>query len=112
MEREDHVRAIADAQLAADVDAGGFQRGHLVEQAREIYHHAVADDGLDAGAQDAAGDQLQNKLLFPDKDGVAGVVAALIARHDVEALGKQVDHFAFAFVAPLRAENNDILHLV
>ena len=37
---------------------------------------------------------------------------ALIARDDVEVLGQQVHYFAFAFVAPLRAENDDILHVV
>ena len=112
VERENHVRAVADAQLAADIDAGGFQHANLVQQGGQIDHYAIADDGLDSGPQDSAGNQLQNKLLFPDKNRVAGVMAALITRHDVEALGKQVDHFAFAFVAPLRAENDDILHLV
>ncbi len=112
VKRKNHVRAIADAQLASDVDAGGFQHADLVQQGGQIDHHAVADDGLDSGPQDSARNQLQNELLFPDKNRVAGVMATLIARHDVEALGKQVDYFAFAFVAPLRAENDDILHLV
>ena len=65
-----------------------------------------------ARPQNAAGNQLQNELLFPDEDRVAGVVAALIARHDVEALGEQIDDFAFALVAPLRAEDDDVVHLV
>ena len=104
------MRAIADAQLVLDVDAGGFERRHLLEQRRQIDHHAVADHRLHARAQNAARDQLEHELLLPDEDGVAGVVPALIARHDVEALGKQIDHFAFAFVAPLRAENDDIAH--
>jgi hypothetical protein len=111
VKREDHVRAVADAQLAADVDAGGFQHADLIQQGGEIDHHAVADDGLDSGPQNSAGNQFQNELLFPDENRVAGVMATLIARHDVEALGKQIDHFSFAFVAPLRAENDDILHL-
>jgi len=33
---------------------------------------------------------------------VAGVVATLISRDDIESLRKQVDDFALAFVAPLR----------
>ena len=38
-----------------------------------------------------------------DVDGVTGVVAALIARDDVEARRQQIDDLALAFVAPLRA---------
>jgi hypothetical protein len=38
---------------------------------------------------------------------VAGVVAAQIARHDVEPLGEQIDNFTLAFVAPLGANNCD-----
>jgi hypothetical protein len=34
---------------------------------------------------------------------MTGVVAALVARHDIEAVGEEVDDFAFAFVAPLGA---------
>ena len=48
-------------------------------------------------------------MRSPIQHGVAGVVAALIAGHDVEALGEQVDDFAFAFVAPLRAKNEILL---
>ena len=40
-------------------------------------------------------------------DGVARVVAALIARHHVEALGEQVNDLALALVAPLRADDDD-----
>ena len=37
---------------------------------------------------------------------------ALVARDDVEALGQQIDDFALAFVAPLRAENDYIAHFL
>ena len=51
-------------------------------QRRGIDHHAIADDGLDAGPQNAARNQLENELLGADEDGVSGVVAALVAGHD------------------------------
>ena len=79
-------------------------------QRRQVDHHAVADHRLHPGPQNAARDQLQNELLFPDEDRVAGVVPALIARDDIEALGQKVDYFALAFVAPLRAENDHVTH--
>jgi hypothetical protein len=34
---------------------------------------------------------------------VAGVVPALVAGHDVEVFGQQVNDFAFAFITPLGA---------
>jgi hypothetical protein len=37
-------------------------------------------------------------------DGVAGVVAALRAHHHIRFFGKDVDDFAFAFIAPLGAD--------
>jgi hypothetical protein len=37
---------------------------------------------------------------------VSGIVAARIARHYIEALGENVNDLAFAFVAPLRADNH------
>ena len=41
-----------------------------------------------------------------DEDRVAGVVAALRADDDVRLLGQHVDDLAFAFVAPLGADQN------
>ena len=43
-----------------------------------------------------------------DVDGVAGVVAALIARDDREVRRQQVDDLALAFVAPLGAQHCDV----
>ena len=45
-------------------------------------------------------------------DGVAGVIAALAADDDVRFSGEDVDDFAFAFIAPLRADQYRICHRV
>ena len=62
------------------------------------------------GPQDAAGNQLQDELAIADAHRMPGVMPALIAGHDVEALGEKVDDFALAFVAPLGSQNDDIAH--
>ena len=77
-----------------------------------IDHQAVADDGLLAGTQDAAGDQLQDKGFVADPHGVAGVVASLIAHHDLETVGKKIDDLPLSFVPPLRSQDNYIAHNV
>src|ERR1044071_4879821 len=110
MKGEDHVGAIADAQAAGHVAAGGLQGGHLSSQGFQIHDDAVADDGSHAFPQDAAGDQLEDEFLGSDKDGMAGIVAALIPRDDIEMFGKKIDYFPFSFVAPLRAEDNYVTH--
>jgi hypothetical protein len=42
------------------------------------------------------------------EDGVAGVVAALIARHDGKVRREEIHNLALAFVSPLSAENREI----
>ena len=100
------MRAIADEEIARHRDAGGFQRIDLGEQRGRIDDQAVADDGLLAGPQDAARDQLEDELLFADEDGVAGIVAALIARDDVEPFGEEIDDLPLALVSPLGAQDD------
>ena len=110
VERENHVRPVADGNAAARVGAGLLEHFNLIQQRARIEHHAVADDHAHAGMQHAAGDQLQDELLAAHLDRVAGVVPALVAGHEIEFLRKQIDDFALAFVAPLRPENDEIAH--
>jgi hypothetical protein len=49
---------------------------------------------------------LQNEFFSVDDDGVSGVMAAGVARHDGKSLGKYVDHLTLALVAPLRSNND------
>ena len=78
--RQDDVRLLADQQPAVDVDAQPRQLVDLLEQRLRIDDDAVADDAGHAGMQDARRNQVQDELLPVDVDGVAGVVAALVAR--------------------------------
>ena len=58
------------------------------------------------GVQDAGRDQRQHRLDAVDDERVAGVVPALEARDRADPLGEQVDDLAFAFVAPLGADDD------
>ena len=53
--------------------------------------------------------QAQDGLLAADDERVAGVMAALKADHALRVLGQPVDDFALAFIAPLRADDDDVL---
>jgi hypothetical protein len=49
---------------------------------------------------------LQDELFSVDDDGVAGVMPAGVAGDYGKALREDVDNFSFAFVAPLRADDD------
>ena len=110
MRGQQNLGAVADAQLVRDVHSGRGQLLDFLQQRHRIDHQAVADHRDLARMQNAARHQPQHEFAVADQDRVAGVVAALIAHDVVEAVGEQIDQLALAFVAPLRAENDDIAH--
>ena len=84
----------------------------LVEERLGRDHDAVADHRGRARREDAGGQQVGGVLLAVDDDGVAGVVAAAGADHEVDGVGggEEVGRLALAFVAPLGAEDDDGRH--
>src|SRR5512144_2803763 len=54
--------------------------------------------------------QVQDDLLIVDHQGVARIVPALEADHDVGVLGENVDDFSFSLVSPLDANSYDGWH--
>ena len=61
---QNHLGAIGDEELLIDLDAQAAQLGDFLQKSDGVEHHAVADHALAAGAQNAAGNELENKLLF------------------------------------------------
>src|SRR6185436_9948409 len=106
--RQDQMRLVADQQPVPDVDAQAGQLLDLLEQRLRIDDHAVANGAHHAVVEDARRNQVQHELLAADIDRVAGVVAALITRHPLEARRHQIDDLSLAFVAELGAENDDV----
>src|SRR5262249_58406188 len=82
------------------------------EQSRRMNQNAIADDGGLARMGDARRNQVQNEFMIDfataNDDGVAGVMAALIASDDVEMWREQVNDLAFAFISPLRADDCEV----
>ena len=109
--RHDQVRVGADPQ-AREVDALGAQLVELAGQHLRVDHDAVADRAQLARIEDPGRDQVELPLHAVAHDGVAGVVAALEADHEVRLLGEQVDDLALALVAPLGAHDHDAGHVV
>ena len=105
---QDHVRARADQHaVGRDGQALLGEAVGLGEEGDGVDDHPVAEDAGLARMDDARRDEVQCVGLVADAHRVARVVAALIARDDVEALGQEIDDLALALVAPLRADNDD-----
>jgi hypothetical protein len=101
--------AIGDKEVAVNLYTCVTQLTHFFEERHGIQHHAVADHGTASVTQHATGHKLQDELFALDDDGMAGVVAAGISRHDGKMVGENVYDLAFAFVAPLGADNHRCL---
>ena len=96
-------------QPGSNFDAGSFQLADLLQQRGRRDDDAVAEIHAHGGPQNAGGNEAQDGLLAADDECVAGVMAALKADHALRVLGQPVDDFALAFIAPLRADDDDVL---
>ena len=107
---EHQVGAVADEEASGGREAARFEAADFFDEPGGVEDDAVADDAALAFVEDAGGDEVQHEALAADFDGVAGVVAALGAHDPVGALGQDVDDLAFAFVAPLGADQDGVGH--
>ena len=81
---KDQVGAVGKMQTSGDVDPGFGQRVEFSNQGRRVHDHSRSDYRVLARAQDSAGDQLQDKSVSVEDDGVAGVVASRASRDVIE----------------------------
>ena len=103
--RHDHVRAAADPD-PRDVDALRRQHVELGDERGRVDDDAVADHRRDVRVEHARRAQLELERLVAHDDGVARVVAALVADDDGDVLGEEVGGLALALVAPLEAHDH------
>ena len=73
--------------LGADFHTTGFDGLHLVCEVIEVNHHAGAQHTGHVRVQDAGGQQVQDELALLRYNGVAGIVAALIAGNNIGMFG-------------------------
>src|SRR5277367_3883045 len=105
------MRPIADPKLIRNIDPGRIQLLDFLEQRQRIDHQAIPNYSCLSRAQNPARYQTQHELAVPNQNRVARVMPALVTHNVVEAVGQQIDQLALAFVAPLRAEDDDIAHV-
>ena len=108
--RHDQVRVAADLQPAA-VDSTPFEHVDLGDQHAGVDDHTVADERGDVPVEHAARHELQRERLAVHHDGVARVVAALVADDQLHLLGNEVGELALALVTPLRPHHDRRRHV-
>jgi hypothetical protein len=96
--------------LRSDPDAGAIQPVHLTDQDSGIENDAVSNHANLAGMENSGWNKVEDVFRTIYYQSVSGVVSALKPDHDVRSFRKEIDHFAFAFVTPLRADNHYICH--
>ena len=109
MVRHDHVRRRADPDPAR-VDPARGEHVELADERRRIDDDAAADHRRDVGIQHARRDEVELEDLVAADDGVAGVVAALVADDHRDLLGEEVGGLALALVAPLEPHDHRSRH--
>ena len=92
-------------------DALCAQSVNFFQQCPRVHHHAIADNRQLALAHNARWQERQLIHLAIDNQCVTGIVPALKAGHHVGAHRQPIDDFAFTFVAPLRADHDNMRHL-
>ena len=107
--RHDQVRVGAD-QEAVRGETVGLELVHLGEEDLWVDDDAVADDRRDMRIHDPGGDEVQLERAATVNDGMARVVAALIANDVIHVVREEVGDLTLAFVAPLSADQHDACH--
>ena len=76
---------------------------HLFAEEHRIQHYAVTDEvGLSA-LEDTGRNAPKHIFLAVEFQSVSGIRTALKTRHYVIFRGQNIDHLAFALVAPLKS---------
>ena len=107
--RQDHRRRVRHFQARGDFDADSFELVDFAQHVRHGNDHAVTNVAGDAWTHDARRDQLQRGFHAADDQRVACIVAALEAHHTLGVIGQPIDDLAFTLIAPLGADDNDVL---
>ncbi len=67
--------------------------------------HSSGEDREGVGVENSGGEEVEFECFSASDDGVPGVVAAAVADDIAGLVPKDVDDFAFGFIAPLRSDD-------
>jgi hypothetical protein len=103
--RHDQMGVAGDSQPVG-LNSSRLELVELLDEQAGVDDAAGSDNADRAAVEDSRGDVVELERLAVADDGVSGVGAALVAAHDVGALGEQVDDLALPLVSPLRPHDH------
>ena len=113
VDRQDKRRVFRDHQrLRRNLNTLGADRLNLAQQMPRVEHNTVANDRQLATAHNTRRQRMQFVDCFAHHKCVACVVTALKAADDISPLAQPIYDFAFAFIAPLGADHDDVCHCI
>ena len=107
--RQDQVRPIRDVNF-------GFQpvRFDVLEflfELPRVDHHAIGQDRFGLLVQHTARKEVEFVGHIRQDNRVTGVRAALITHNEIGFRREEIDDFSFAFVTPLRPDDDNSRHV-
>ena len=108
---KNQMAARGNVEAFFDMDPTVGKAIPFFDQGQRVQHHSGSDDALQVIVKDSRRNKVEDELPAPDSDCVTGVVATLIAGHDVELIGDDVDDLALALVTPLGPYDREVLLL-
>ena len=106
----DEMRFMTDEQSILHGNTKAFQHGNLFHQCHGVDNHSIANHTFDIRLQNSTWNQMKDKFLSFDHNGMSCIRTALIARHDIHGITQKIDDFSFSFIAPLGTNDNFDTH--
>jgi hypothetical protein len=107
--RQDHGRPIGEEKVPGDADSRLLDRRDLGKESVGVDDDSGTDDRR-RPADHSRGKKVERKMPVAELDGVSGVVASVVAGHDLESVGEEVDDLPLALVSVLPPQDRRDFH--
>ncbi len=112
MQRQNKRTVFGNNQIVgAHVDPLFLQAVNFADQCPRVHHHPIADDGQLTATHNAGRQQAEFVDRAINHQRMTRVMTALKTHHHIGPFGQPVHNLAFALIAPLGANHNNIRHV-
>lgn len=107
---KNHMGPFRNEEATLEVHISLDETIELAEQRVGVDHHSAAQNTECLGVEHTRWHQVQGKMSILELDGVASIVAALIAHHNIERGTEQIDDLSLSLVTPLHTVDDRVGH--
>jgi hypothetical protein len=86
-----------------------LERVGFFNQSEWVQNHAAADNTFHIGVENSRRNQMEYVAAIADVNSVTGIMATLVPRDAVILGRKDIDDLSLSFVAPLNANDCEVL---